>query len=38
MALIFIGAAREVTGSKRHIATENGKKILLDYGTYKKVT
>ncbi len=35
MELKFIGAAREVTGSKHLITTENGKKILLDCGMFQ---
>jgi len=34
MKLTFIGAAREVTGSK-HLITVNGKKILLDCGLFQ---
>lgn len=35
MELQFNGAAREVTGSKHLITTNNGKKILLDCGMYQ---
>lgn len=35
MKLQFLGAAREVTGSKHLITTEAGKKILLDCGIYQ---
>ena len=35
MKLKFLGATREVTGSKHLITTENGKKILLDCGMYQ---
>lgn len=35
MTIKFLGAAREVTGSKHLIITENGKKILLDCGMYQ---
>ncbi len=35
MKIKFIGAAREVTGSKHLIITESGKKILLDCGMYQ---
>jgi metallo-beta-lactamase family protein len=35
MKIQFLGAAREVTGSKHLITTENGKKILLDCGMYQ---
>ncbi len=35
MKIKFIGAAREVTGSKHLISIENGKKILLDCGMYQ---
>ncbi len=35
MKLQFLGAAREVTGSKHLITTEEGKKILLDCGIYQ---
>ena len=35
MNIRFIGAAREVTGSKTLLTTEGGKKILLDCGMYQ---
>ena len=35
MKLQFLGAAREVTGSKHLITTKKGKKILLDCGMYQ---
>lgn len=35
MKLQFLGAAREVTGSRHLIATEAGKKVLLDCGVYQ---
>jgi metallo-beta-lactamase family protein len=35
MKIRFLGAAREVTGSKHLIITEHGKKILLDCGMYQ---
>lgn len=35
MKLNFLGAAREVTGSKHLITTASGKKILLDCGIYQ---
>ena len=35
MKIQFLGAAREVTGSKHLITTNNGKKILLDCGMYQ---
>lgn len=35
MKIQFIGAAREVTGSKHLITTEHGKKILLDCGAFQ---
>jgi Predicted exonuclease of the beta-lactamase fold involved in RNA processing len=35
MKIQFLGAAREVTGSKHLITTESGKKILLDCGMYQ---
>ncbi|MDP4227385.1 MAG: MBL fold metallo-hydrolase, partial [Bacteroidota bacterium] len=35
MKIQFLGAAREVTGSKHLITTDNGKKILLDCGMYQ---
>lgn len=35
MTIKFLGAAREVTGSKHLITTEQGKKILLDCGMYQ---
>lgn len=35
MKIKFLGAAREVTGSKHLITTESGKRILLDCGVYQ---
>jgi metallo-beta-lactamase family protein len=35
MKIQFLGAAREVTGSKHLLTTESGKKILLDCGVYQ---
>jgi len=35
MKIKFIGAAREVTGSKHLITTNSGKKILLDCGMFQ---
>jgi metallo-beta-lactamase family protein len=35
MKIQFLGAAREVTGSKHLITLDNGKKILLDCGMYQ---
>jgi metallo-beta-lactamase family protein len=35
MKIRFLGAAREVTGSKHLITTESGKNILLDCGVYQ---
>lgn len=35
MVIKFLGAAREVTGSKHLITTETGKRILLDCGMYQ---
>ncbi len=35
MKIKFLGAAREVTGSKHLIVTRNGKKIVLDCGMYQ---
>ena len=35
MKIQFLGAAREVTGSKHLITTDNGKTILLDCGMYQ---
>ena len=35
MNIAFLGAAREVTGSKHLITTKHGKRILLDCGMYQ---
>lgn len=35
MLIQFLGAAREVTGSKHLITTDSGKTILLDCGMYQ---
>ena len=35
MKIKFIGAAREVTGSKHLITTDSGKRILLDCGMFQ---
>ena len=35
MKIKFLGAAREVTGSKHQIITQNGKRIVLDCGMYQ---
>ena len=35
LTIQFLGAAREVTGSKHLITTEKGKKILLDCGMFQ---
>ncbi|HUS87374.1 MAG TPA: MBL fold metallo-hydrolase [Bacteroidales bacterium] len=35
MKIKFLGAAREVTGSKHQIITRNGKRIVLDCGMYQ---
>ena len=35
MKIKFLGAAREVTGSKHLIVTKNGKKLILDCGMYQ---
>ena len=35
MKIQFLGAAKEVTGSKHLITTNKGKKILLDCGMYQ---
>jgi metallo-beta-lactamase family protein len=35
MKITFLGAAREVTGSKHLITTQHGKRILLDCGMYQ---
>ena len=35
MKIRFIGAAREVTGSKHLVTTDEGKKILLDCGMFQ---
>ncbi|MBQ6777122.1 MAG: MBL fold metallo-hydrolase [Paludibacteraceae bacterium] len=35
MTIQFLGAAREVTGSKHLITTESGKRIMLDCGMYQ---
>ena len=35
MKIKFLGAAREVTGSKHLVITDAGKKILLDCGMYQ---
>jgi metallo-beta-lactamase family protein len=35
MEILFLGAAREVTGSKHLITTETGKRILLDCGMFQ---
>lgn len=36
MKIKFLGAAREVTGSKHLITTKSGKKILLDCGMFQE--
>ena len=35
MKIQFLGAAREVTGSKHLITTDSGKRILLDCGMFQ---
>ena len=35
MKIKFIGAAREVTGSKHLITTDSGKRLLLDCGMFQ---
>ena len=35
MKIEFLGAAKEVTGSKHLITTQKGKKILLDCGMFQ---
>ena len=35
MIIKFLGAAREVTGSKHLVITQNNKKILFDCGLYQ---